>query len=136
MTLPTSTLTECLNCGLSVTGRKKYCSPKCGSAYRTDQRYFGGKRTLTIGLSEGVCQLCAKTKVKGLSSHHIIGKENDPGNDYLMALCRGCHQIVTILAQRKFIDLEGAWERLTQFVIVRREGDTGERMFDLLQKKL
>jgi hypothetical protein len=99
-----------------------YCNRKCANQCRTDNSYFGGKRRQTIGLLEGVCQLCGGKDMPGLSSHHVKGKENDPDNDYLMALCRGCHQIVTILGGRRFVATEEAWEVLMQLVILRKNG--------------
>jgi len=56
--------------------------------------YFGGNRLNTIGLISKTCQLCMRKVEKGLSSHHIIGKEKDPENQYLIALCSGCHKLV------------------------------------------
>lgn len=103
-------------------GKHVYCSTKCSSTARTDDSYFGGKRKTTIGLAEGICQLCLENKTKGLSSHHIYGKENDPENDFLIALCLGCHQIVTILGGRKFLNETEGWERLVQLVYMRHHG--------------
>jgi len=99
-----------------------YCNRKCANQSRTDNSYFGGKRRQTIGLLEGICQLCGGKDLPGLSSHHVKGKENDPDNDFLMALCRGCHQIVTILGGRRFVATEEAWEVLMQLVILRKNG--------------
>jgi hypothetical protein len=85
-----------------------------------DQNYFGGKRKQTIGLAEGVCQICERTPKKALSSHHVIGKENDPDNEILVALCSGCHNIVTQLGGRNFT--ESQWESLISFVWLRKNG--------------
>jgi len=115
----------CPNCNdLFYPQSKKqvFCTRKCSNDYRVDQSYFGGKRKETIGLAEGVCQLCGRHVTKGLSSHHVIGKENDPNNDFLIALCQGCHQIVTIMGGRSFIMNPETWESLIQLVILRREG--------------
>lgn len=102
--------------------KQVYCTRDCGNKARVDNSYFGGRRRETIGLLEGVCQLCGNHTPKGLSSHHMLGKENDPDNEHLIALCQGCHQIVTILGGRKFIATEEAWEVLMQLVIIRKNG--------------
>lgn len=99
-----------------------YCTRDCANKSRVDNSYFGGRRRETIGLAEGICQLCGNHTPKGLSSHHIKGKENDPDNDHLIALCQGCHQIVTIVAGRRFAATEEAWEVLMQLVIMRKNG--------------
>lgn len=99
-----------------------YCNRQCADKARVDNSYFGGKRRQTIGLLEGICQLCGQHTVKGLSSHHMLGKENDPDNEHLIALCSGCHNIVTILGGRKFVATEEAWEVLMQLVIIRKNG--------------
>lgn len=99
-----------------------YCSKKCGSDASTDRNYFGGKRQTTIGLAERVCGLCKRTVQKGLSSHHLYGKANDPGNDHLLALCRGCHAIVSDLALKTWCDDPRALERLIVLAISQRQG--------------
>jgi hypothetical protein len=58
-----------------------------------------------------------------LSSHHVIGKQNDPNNEYLIALCSGCHQVVGSLAGRTFVDEEQGWENLVSLVLMRRLAD-------------
>jgi len=118
----------CPNCKkefIPFTNKQIYCSRQCGNDYRTNQSYFGGKRNNTIGLAERTCQLCSRTNIKGLSSHHVIGKENDPENEYLIALCPGCHQIVTILGGRTFTGEPEVWEALIQLVMMRKRGATG-----------
>lgn len=99
-----------------------YCNRDCANKARVDNSYFGGKRRETIGLLDGICQLCGQHTPKGLSSHHMLGKENDPDNEYLIALCQGCHNIVTILGGRRFVATEEAWEVLMQLVITRKNG--------------
>jgi transposase-like protein len=99
-----------------------YCNRKCGSDSRTDKSYFGGRRRETIGLAERVCQLCARKDVKGLSSHHMIGKENDPENEMLIALCPGCHNLVTLLGGRSFVGTSEIWEGLIQLAMIRKHG--------------
>lgn len=103
-------------------GKQRYCTRQCGTKANTDSKYFGGRRKETVGLAEGICQLCGRGDVTGLSSHHIFGKENDPGNDHLVALCRGCHQIVTLLGARAFVDSERSWEALISLAWLRRHG--------------
>ena len=77
---------------------------------------------MTVGLAERICQLCGKENPKGLSSHHVLGKENDPHNVDLIALCPGCHHIVGVLGGREFIDDSKTWERLIAFAWLRRHG--------------
>ena len=99
-----------------------YCTRHCANQARVDRDYFGGRRKETVGLAEGVCQMCNAKNPKGLSSHHVKGKENDPDNEYLIALCQGCHHIVTIVAGRRFAATPEAWEVLMQLVILRKNG--------------
>ena len=102
--------------------KQAYCTRACASAARSDRSYFGGNRRATVGLAEGVCQLCGRTDAKGLSSHHVLGKENDPLNLELIALCPGCHQIVSHLGGRAFVDDPRAWEALIALAWTRRHG--------------
>lgn len=106
--------------------KQDYCTRKCAADARTDRGYFGGKRKNTIGLKEGVCQLCGREGMTGLTPHHVLGKENDPDNEVLIALCRGCHQIVTLLGGRDFADDATAWESLISLVMLRRHGAPGK----------
>lgn len=103
--------------------RQASCSRQCQAHKRSDDSYFGGERRNTIGLSEGICQLCKKHVERGLSSHHVLGKKNDPENSYLIALCRGCHQIVGSLAGRLFIEEPEGWESLISLALIRRYAD-------------
>lgn len=116
---------KCPYCGdvfIPTSGKQTYCTRKCANHARADRDYFGGKRRSTVGLAEGTCQLCERNGVKGLSSHHVFGKENDPENDVLLALCPGCHKCVTLLATRNFVDNETAWEALISLVWMRKNG--------------
>lgn len=116
----------CEYCGskfYSISKRQKSCTRRCGATRRADESYFGGNRRSTIGLDDQVCQICLQHIKKGLSSHHVLGKENDPDNDYLVALCRGCHKIVTMLGSRKFISNPAAWERVIQYSYLRAHGE-------------
>jgi 5-methylcytosine-specific restriction endonuclease McrA len=123
--LPEIPCPHCKNMFIPFTKKQIYCSRRCGELYRVDQNYFGGKRHTTIGLAEKTCQLCGRSNVEGISSHHVIGKENDPDNEYLIALCRGCHQIVTILGGRIFTGEPEVWEALIQLVMLRKKGAPG-----------
>lgn len=96
------------------------CSPRCRSRKKRDEDYFDGARKTAVGLLDGVCQLCLEPKTKGLSAHHLIGKGNDPDNLLMVALCVGCHQLVTQLSLRKFLASEDAWERLIRLVFIRQ----------------
>lgn len=116
----------CAYCGctfIPANGKQAYCTRKCAADARRDRSYFGGKRRNTIGLAEGVCQLCKRSVTKGLSSHHVLGKENDPGNEVLVALCAGCHKIVTLLGSRNFLRDPESLETLIVLAIQRKEGD-------------
>lgn len=116
---------ECPNCGATfypMTKKQVTCSRRCQAQLRNDKAYFGGKRRTTIGLADGICQLCLEPKTT-LSSHHLLGKDNDPDNDYLIALCPGCHQLVSHLAGRKFIETQEGLEQLVLLALIRRRGD-------------
>lgn len=112
---------QCMSKFIPMTKKQKTCSRRCSYLRRVDEKYFGGKRTLTVGLAEGVCQLCEQEK-KSLSSHHVWGKENDPENELLLAVCRGCHQIITHLGGRKDVERPEFWENLISLAIMRRLG--------------
>lgn len=116
----------CPYCGIDyypMSAKQKTCSRKCSQTMKRDKEYFGGNRRNTIGLAEGICQLCCQPKTKGLSAHHVLGKENDPDNLCLVALCAGCHQLVGSLAGRKFVDSNEGWENLITLVMGRRLAD-------------
>lgn len=101
----------------------RFCSSSCGNTARRDRDYFDGRRKDTIGLAEGVCQLCSRHVDKGLSSHHVFGKANDPENEYLLALCRGCHQIVSELALKKWCGDPEVMARMIELAYAQHEGD-------------
>jgi hypothetical protein len=105
-----------------LTKKARSCSRRCADHARRDKAYFGGKRNTAIGLREGICQLCMETK-SVLAAHHLLGKQNDPENDYLIALCNGCHHLVSILSGRNFIDHEQGWENLINLALARRLAD-------------
>jgi hypothetical protein len=115
----------CPNCHETyypLTKKQQACSRRCSNLIRSDRDYFGGQRKNTIGLADGVCQLCMQPKDR-LSSHHMLGKQNDPENRYLIAVCAGCHHAIGILASRKFVDSEQGWENLINLVLARRLAD-------------
>ena len=58
-----------------------------------------------------------------LSAHHVLGKANDPSNEYLVALCAGCHHLVGMLAGRTFAESPQGWENLINLVLSRRLAD-------------
>lgn len=112
----------CDYCGTKyypMSAKQKSCTRKCSATKKRDQEYFGGKRRDTVGLDTGICQLCDQKKPH-LSSHHVLGKENDPDNLCLVALCAGCHHLVGMLAGRKFTDETDGWENLIHLVMARR----------------
>jgi len=116
---------KCAYCGAEfypMTKKQKTCSRRCQAHHRTDQQYFGGKRKGAIGMAEGVCQLCGQAK-KSLSAHHMRGKENDPENEALIALCAGCHRVVGILAGLKFTDTAEGWEALINLAMILKVGN-------------
>lgn len=109
---------------------QRFCSIKCGRTQKTDAEYFGGQRRNTVGLAEGICQCCGD-EGKTLSSHHVWGKANDPENSCLVALCVGCHELVTALAMRKASEQPIFWERLIDLVLRRRYGGRQPDPFDI-----
>jgi hypothetical protein len=116
---------ECPYCHISfvpMNARQTYCTQVCARDARVDKVYFGGRRRETIGLAEGECQLCFRTNVKGLSSHHVLGKGNDPDNEQLIALCPGCHDLLGLLSRRKFLN-DAGWTRLRELVEARRDAE-------------
>jgi hypothetical protein len=126
--LPEATCPQCEGLFYPSSSRQTFCSRRCGQRYKVDQEYFGGKRKHTIGLAEGICQVCGRQPKKGLSSHHVLGKENDPDNNYLVALCSGCHDMVTALGARDFTEQQ--WEALISLAYLRRHG--GEDLKDIV----
>jgi hypothetical protein len=120
--LPSKRCEYCDDDFVPSTGKQRFCSRKCGADQRSDISYFGGKRRTTVGLAEGICQLCNKQGAKGLSSHHVFGKENDPENTVLVALCPGCHHLVTILGGARWVDDQSTWERLISLAWSRKHG--------------
>jgi hypothetical protein len=127
----TKTCTYCQTEFYPANGKQQFCTRQCAGHSRADAPYFEGRRRNTVGLAEGVCQLCGKHQRKGLSSHHVFGKENDIEN--LVALCPGCHKLVTLLGSRTFVLDTEKWETLIQLAVMRK---MGERLSDLEGKDL
>lgn len=120
--LITETCVECQECYWPARKGSRFCSSLCGSRSRMDAEYFGGNRKNTVGLADSVCQLCERTVSTGLSSHHIYGKGNDEGNEFLLALCKGCHAIVSELALKKWCGSTPQLERLLWLAYTQRNG--------------
>lgn len=102
-----------------MNAKQQTCSRKCQADSRSDRNYFNGNRRNTVGLAQGICQLCGRKDVKGLSSHHVFGRENDPEGNWLVALCPGCHHIIGTIASRRFIEEAAGWENLINLVMLR-----------------
>jgi len=112
---------QCTRLFIPMTAKQSTCSRRCSILRRIDKKYFGGKRTFAIGITEGICQLCDKEK-KSLSAHHIFGKENDSENDFLIALCSGCHQLVGRIGVRSDVKSVEFWENLISLSFARKDG--------------
>ena len=116
---------ECAYCGgvfVPANGKQQYCDRRCGEDARRDAAYYDGQRRTTIGLRDGICQCCGRKPSKGLSSHHVLGKDHDPENAWLVALCPGCHKVVGQLAAAASADDPIMWQSLISLVWLRRHG--------------
>lgn len=102
--------------------RQQTCSKECRNHARVDRTYFGGRRREAVGLLEGICQICGRTPKKGLSVHHVLGKDKDPDNQLLMAVCPGCHRVIEQLARMAMIETTRGWENLIHLALLRRTG--------------
>lgn len=120
--LPQKTCEYCSDRFVPSSGKQRFCTRKCADQKRVDDSYFGGKRRQTIGLAERECQICLKTVERGLSSHHMLGKENDPDNTALIALCAGCHDLVTRLGARPWVNDMERLEALISLAWIRQNG--------------
>lgn len=100
--------------------RQVYCSRKCREYRAKDESYFGGNKRSAIGWDEQTCQVCERTGIPGLSVHHYLGKEHDPENHYLITVCRGCHQIITMLGARTWTREQ--WEAIITLSVMRKQG--------------
>jgi 5-methylcytosine-specific restriction endonuclease McrA len=118
-------LRNCVYCGtefIPTSGKQRYCDRRCAADAHRDVTYYGGERRTAIGLVDGVCQCCGARPTRGLSAHHIIGRENDPLNAALIALCAGCHKAVGLLASRRSVNDPRMWESLIGLAWLRRHG--------------
>ncbi len=98
---------NCLYCGEPFkprTASQLYCRPKCKLAARNDDTFFDGMRRTAIGFDERQCWACQKIKLKSFHVHHVVGKANDPKDPLLVVLCPGCHNLVTKLSGRLFLE--------------------------------
>jgi hypothetical protein len=79
-------------------------------------------------MTEGVCQLCEKERPR-LAAHHVYGKENDPDNEVMIALCPGCHGLVGHLGVRKDCTVPAFWENLIALAMLRKTGTSKPQGF-------
>jgi len=119
--LEMKTCPQCKQSFLPMNAKQQTCSRRCSTNRRVDLQYFGGKRSFAIGMEEGVCQLCEKEKSR-LAAHHMFGKEHDPDNEYMIALCNGCHRLVGALGVRADILSSAFWENLIGLAVIRKLG--------------
>lgn len=101
---------------------QRFCDRKCASDQKRDKEYFGGNRKKTVGLAERICQICGTSPARGIASHHVYGKLKDPKGETLVALCKGCHDLVTKLGGRVFVSDPKIWEKLITFAHLRKHG--------------
>ena len=105
---------QCSVCGSTFVGYKSKtaCSQKCVRRLRVNHQYYGGKMFEATGWQEKVCQLCGRHTPKRAHVHHVL---SHPNHDYLVVLCAGCHDTVSILARRPGFGTE-QFKRLKWFV--------------------
>jgi ferredoxin-like protein FixX len=120
---------QCLHCGSEFTpanGKQVFCTRQCGTRHSANLSYFGGKRDTAVGMKEGICQLCRKrhdNDKKQMHAHHVIGKQHDPDNKIMVALCPGCHQLVGMAARNKgLVGSREAWEAFIQLAWLEANG--------------
>lgn len=118
----------CKNDFLFSATSQLFCCNKCRYDFKTDQEYFGGKKLKTYGLSDRVCQVCGRKDSPGLTPHHILGKENDPKDKYLVSICRGCHSLITDLGRRNFLLEKEKIELLIKLAIIRKLADNSVKL--------
>lgn len=109
----------CTRTFVPTNASQTFCTTKCSRDARRDASYFGGNRRKTLGLLAGICQCCGTKPQKGISSHHVLGKEHDPHNEVLIAVCAGCHDLITRLSRRRFGLVPGSWAALLTLATVR-----------------
>lgn len=115
----------CAYCGQEfayLTKAQDFCMSSCSGRKRTDDSYFGGNRRATVGLEDKICQCCLRKVEKGISSHHVFGKSVDTDNKHLVALCRGCHDVVSRLALKTWCTDAAALARLIRLAVMQRSG--------------
>lgn len=120
--LPQKTCEYCERTFIPSNAKQRFCVRQCATDARTDRDYFGGKRRSTVGLAEGVCQCCGVHRTSRLAAHHVLGHENDPEHGSLVALCPGCHNVVTALGGRIAASDPAFWESLISLVWLRKFG--------------
>lgn len=103
-----------------LTGKQRFCTVRCRESHRRDLAYFGGRRLEAAGLRDGICQLCGQLSTKWITAHHVLGRDNDPDNAALIALCRGCHDLVTRLAARPWVEEPDVVADLIALCLARR----------------
>lgn len=118
----------CKNLFVFSSSTQMFCSNKCRYDAKTDKEYFGGKKLKTYGLADKTCQVCGNKNVPGLTPHHILGKQNDPKDKYLVAICRGCHSLITDLGRRNFLLEKEKIELLIKLAIIRKLADNSVKM--------
>lgn len=99
--------------------KQTFCTRRCRDEHKVNVGYFGGRRADALGFHQKLCVLCHEEK-PSMSVHHTIGKENDPGNEGLVLLCNGCHQIVGHLGGRNYSEED--WHNLVLLATLRRYG--------------
>jgi len=122
---------QCSRSFVPFNKKQMTCNRRCATLRRNDLKYFDGKRSNAVGMLEGICQLCEREK-KSLSAHHVFGKANDKDNDYMVALCTGCHQVVGHLGGRSDVESEHFWENLISLVLARKLGSAHPPGFHVL----
>ena len=118
----------CKNLFVFSSTTQQFCSNKCRYDFKTDKDYFGGKKLKTYGLSDRTCQVCGRKDASGLTPHHVLGKNNDPKDKYLLAICRGCHGLITDLGRRNFLLEKEKIELLIKLAIIRKLADDSVKM--------
>lgn len=118
----------CKNLFVFSSSTQMFCCNKCRYDFKTDKDYFGGKKLKTYGLAERTCQVCGNHNVPGITPHHILGKQNDPKDKYLLAICRGCHSLITDLGRRNFLLEREKIELLIKLAIIRKLADNSVKM--------
>lgn len=106
---------ECAYCGASFMPTRQtvvFCSTKCRYTAKSDKEYFNGLRKTAVGLDKKQCWVCQKTDLKRFHVHHVVKRSDYAGDPLLVVLCRGCHELVSKLGVRTFLDNTSAIEDL------------------------